>query len=143
MFQQPSPFNRFIAISPSLWYDNQLMSKIEKTYSEKNRELHAKLFLTSGGYGEEIAQPPMFKNFNAQLKASNYKGLEMESLVIDKTGDLTSGFCTTIRGLQFIYSKPDLSLDTALLNEYLAITNMILLCCAKAIHFIFQDLESR
>ena len=34
LFQQPSPFNRFIANSPSLWYDNQLMSKMEKTYSE-------------------------------------------------------------------------------------------------------------
>ena len=117
MFQQPSPFNRFIANSPSLWYDNQLMSKIEKTYSEKNHSLNAKLFLTSGGYEEEI-DPNMFKNFLAQLTVSNYKGLEMESLVVDKTGHLTAGFYAIIRGLQFIFSKPYIMVDSSVLNQY-------------------------
>lgn len=117
LFQQPSPFNRFIATSPSLWYDSELISKLEKSYAEKNHELPAKLFLSSGGYEEEN-DPPTFKNFIAQLKASNYKGLEIESLVIDKTGHLTSGFYATIRGLQFIYGKRDIAVDTALLNEY-------------------------
>ena len=118
MFQQPSPFNRFIANSPSLWYDNQLMSKIEKTYSEKNHSLNAKLFLTSGGYEEEI-DPGMFKNFLVQLAASNYKGLEMESLVVDKTGHLTAGFYAIIRGLQFIFSKPYIMVDSSVLNQYI------------------------
>ncbi len=117
MFQQPSPFNHFIANSPSLWYDNQLMSKIEKTYSEKNHSLNAKLFLTSGGYEEEI-DPGMFKNFLVQLAASNYKGLEMESLVVDKTGHLTAGFYAIIRGLQFIFSKPYIMVDSSVLDQY-------------------------
>lgn len=117
MFQQPSPFNRFIANSPSLWYDNQLISKIEKTYSEKSHELNAKLFLTSGGYEEEN-DPPMFTNFVAQIKASNYKGLQMESLVVDKTGHGTAGFYANIRGLQFIFNKPYIMIDSAVLDKY-------------------------
>ena len=117
LFQQPSPFNRFIANSPSLSYDNLLISNIEKEYGTKSHELHAKLFLSSGGYEEETG-PPFFKNFVAQLQASHYKGFEMDSLVIEKTGHLTAGFYAIIRGMQFIYSKPDIALGTSLLNEY-------------------------
>jgi predicted alpha/beta superfamily hydrolase len=117
MFQQPSPFNHFIANNPSLFYDNQVILKMEKAYAEKNHSLNAKLFLTSGEYEEEI-NPPIFKNLVAQLKARNYKGLEMESLVVDKTGHGTAGFYANLRGLQFVYGKPDIQVDTALLNKY-------------------------
>jgi len=117
LFQQPSPFNGFIAMSPSLWYDDQLVSKMEKTFSEKNHELNAKLFLSSGGYEEEI-NPPMFKEFCEQLKSHNYKGLEMESLVVDKTGHLSAGPYANIRGLQFIFGKPDIFIDSLALDNY-------------------------
>ena len=117
MFQQPSPFNRFIANSPSVFYDNLLMSKIEKEYAAKTHELKAKLFLSSGSY-EEDNDPPFYKNFVAQLKASNYNGLEMESIVVDKTGHSSAGFYALIRGMEFIYSKPNITVDSALLNEY-------------------------
>lgn len=118
LFQQPSPFNRFIANSPSLWYDNQVIFKMEKSYSEKNHVLNAKLFLTSGGYEEETDLIPTFKNFCDQLRASNYKGLEMESLVIEKTGHLTAGFYANVRGLQFVYNKADIKVDSLLLDQY-------------------------
>ncbi|MEO6547226.1 MAG: alpha/beta hydrolase-fold protein [Ferruginibacter sp.] len=117
LFQQPSPFNRFMANSPSLWYDNLLMLKIEKEYLAKSHKLNAKLFLSSGGYEEEN-DPPVFEDFIAQLQSSHYVGLEMENLVIEKTGHLTAGFYAIIRGMQYIYSKPDILLDTILLNEY-------------------------
>lgn len=118
LFQQPSPFNRFIANSPSLWYNNQLMLKMEKSYSERNHELNAKLFITSGGYEEETDPVSMFKNFCDQLKASNYKGLEMESLVVEKTGHLTAGFYANVRGIQFVSNKADIKVDSLLLAQY-------------------------
>ena len=117
LFQQPSPFNRFIANTPSLWYDDQLVSKMEQKFSEKNNELNAKLFLSSGGYEEEMG-PPIFKDFCTQLKSRNYKGLEMESLVVDKTGHLSVAAYANIRGLPFIFGKPDIAVDPLVLDNY-------------------------
>lgn len=117
LFQQPSPFNRFIANTPSLWYGDQLVSKMEEKFSEKNNELDAKLFLSLGGYEEAIG-PPMFKDFCVQLKARNYNGFEMESLVVDKTGHLSVSSYANTRGLQFIFSKPDIKIDSLTLDQY-------------------------
>jgi uncharacterized protein len=117
LFQQPSPFNRFIANSPSLSYDNELMLKTEKTFATGHQELHAKLFITSGGYEEEMG-PPMYTNFIKQLSGSKYKDFEMDSVVIDKTGHLTATSYAIVRGLQFVFSKPDLIVDTVLLKQY-------------------------
>ena len=118
LLQQPSPFNRFIANSPSLSYDNQLMLKMEKNYSEKNHELNAKVFISNGGYEDENDYPPNIRNFIEQLTASKLKGLEIESLVDEKTGHLSNGFYANVRGLQFIFSKPDVEVDSLLLKQY-------------------------
>jgi predicted alpha/beta superfamily hydrolase len=117
LFQQPSPFNRFVANSPSLWYDDQLMFKTERAFAAQHQQLNAKLFTSSGSYEEE-SNPPMYANFIQQLKASNYKGFEMESFVVDKTGHGSEPPYAISRGLQFVFSKPALTLDTALLKQY-------------------------
>ncbi|MET0636545.1 MAG: alpha/beta hydrolase-fold protein [Chitinophagaceae bacterium] len=118
LFQQPSAFNRFIVNSPSLWYDNQLLYKMEKDFSEKHQDLNAKLYISTGGYEEEMAPAPAFKSFCDQLRARNYKGLEMESLVVEKTGHLTASSYGNIRGLQFVYNKADVKVDSSLLNQF-------------------------
>ena len=117
LFQQPSSFNRFIANSPSLEYDDELMLKTEKAFAAQHQHLNAKLFITSGGYEEEMG-PPMYKKFVRQLSGNKYKGFELDSLVIEKTGHLTATPYAIVRGLQFIFSKPDLTLDTLLLKQY-------------------------
>jgi hypothetical protein len=93
------------------------MLKMEKAFAEKNRQLNAKLFITLGGFEKTIG-PPMYQNFVGQLRDRKYKGFEMKDLVIDKAGHLTAAPYAIIRGLQFIFSKPDLTLDTALLKQY-------------------------
>jgi hypothetical protein len=117
LFTEPSLFNRYIANSPSLWYDNNLIFLLEKSFVEKHHELNAKLFTSSGGYEEEF-DPVSFKKFIAQVQASKYKGLEIESLVVDKTGHGSAGPYAISRGLQFVFSKPDIILDTLLLDQY-------------------------
>jgi len=117
LFQQPSSFNRFIANSPSVEYDDEWMLKTEKAFAGKHQQLNAKLFITLGGF-EETVGPPMYQNFVSQLKDRKYKGFEMKDLVIDKTGHLTAAPYAIVRGLQFVFNKPDLTVDTALLKQY-------------------------
>ena len=59
-----------------------------------------------------------FTRFINQVRARKYKGLELESIVLDKMGHASSDAISAIRGIQFIYSKPELLLDTVLLNQY-------------------------
>ena len=118
LFNQPGLFNRYIANSPSLFYDDGLIFKIEKSFAPKNHVLKAKLFMSNGGYEEENDFPPWFGNFKNQLQVSNYSGLEVEALIIDKMGHLGQGFYAVGRGLEFVYGKPDITVDTLLLNQY-------------------------
>lgn len=93
------------------------MLKTEKAFAAQHPQLNAKLFITSGGYEEET-NPPMYKNFVQQLSKSKYKGFEMDNLVVDKTGHVSENPYAIARGLQFLFSKPEVTVDTALLKQY-------------------------
>jgi len=56
--------------------------------------------------------------FTKQLKASNYKGLEFESMVVENTGHGSEGSYGFVRGLQYVFRKPALILNASVLDEY-------------------------
>jgi hypothetical protein len=118
LFHEPTLFNRYIVMGPSLFYDNELTFKYERQFAEKNKTLNAKIFLSSGEYEEDVDFSKGFTRFVKQLKASNYRGLELESLVADKMGHIGEGAYSTGRGLQFIYSRPEIVVDSFLLDKY-------------------------
>jgi predicted alpha/beta superfamily hydrolase len=118
LFHEPSLFNRYIIISPALEWGNGILFKYEKSFAEKNRELNAKVFISSGEYEEAVPFKSSFKRFVSQLKASHYKGLDLEDVVISKMGHSGSGTVGGIIGLQYIYSKPELQPDNSLLDKY-------------------------
>ena len=84
LFHEPGLFNRYIIVSPSLWWDNEMVFKYEKNFAEKNGALNAKVFISSGEYEEAIDFGNGFNRFGSQLRASRYKGLELESVVLEK-----------------------------------------------------------
>ena len=118
LFHEPALFNRYIIISPALWWDNEIVFKYEKEFAKKNSSLNAKLFISSGKYEEKIDTDNGFNRFTKQLKASKYKGLEIESMIIDRMGHLGSGTMGAILGLQSAYSKKDVILNPPLLEKY-------------------------
>jgi predicted alpha/beta superfamily hydrolase len=117
LFHEPGLFNSYIALSPPLWYDNQLIFKYEKEFAEKKPDLSIKLFIAFGGYEVEM-NPGMFDKFYDQLKVSKYRGLEIEKLVVDKTGHQTMVPYAAQRGMQYVFSKPDLIIDGLILDKY-------------------------
>jgi len=119
LFHEPALFNRYIIISPALWWDDEIVFKYEKDFAKKNSSLNAKVFISSGEHEEKIDVGNRFNRFTNQLKARNYKGLEIESMVIDRMGHLGSGTMGAILGLQSVYSKKkDFMPDTFLLEKY-------------------------
>lgn len=118
LFHEPTLFNRYIIISPSLDCDNEILFKYEKTFAAKNKTLNAKIFISSGEYEEASSFKSTFTRFVDQLKASKYKGLELESMVVNRMGHSGSGTVGGIMGLQSIYSKPAVKLANSLLDQY-------------------------
>ena len=118
LFHEPALFNRYIIISPALWWDNEIVFKYEKDFAKKNTSLNAKLFISSGEYEEKIFTGNVFNRFTNQLKASRYKGLEIESMVIDRMSHNGSGTMGAIIGLQSVYSKKDIIPNPLLLQKY-------------------------
>lgn len=76
LYQKPARFSRFIAVNPAAVWDNNSIAAIDARFAEKNKSLPARLFIS---YGSDEYAP--FRQatvaFQKQLKARNYKGLEL------------------------------------------------------------------
>ena len=118
LFHEPSLFNSYIISCPSLEYDDGVFFGYEKAFAEKHPELNKKLFITSSEYEESITTASLFEKFIHQLKDSKYKELKLETLVVEKMGHATQYLYAVGRGLQFVFSRPDLLLDTGVLDQY-------------------------
>lgn len=118
LFHDPALFNSYIVSCPALEYGNGIFFEYEKAFSAKHQELNKRLFITSSEYEEVITTASLFEKFINQLKDSKYKEFKLETLVVEKMGHATQYPYAVGRGLQFVFSRPDLMLDTLLLNQY-------------------------
>lgn len=84
MFTEPELFSRYIAVSPSLWYDDHLMFKIEKAYAAKSRKLpiHAYFCVGSREHNEERNMVTDLAAFLSQVREHEYDGLVLGDLVM-------------------------------------------------------------
>ncbi|HMI02599.1 MAG TPA: alpha/beta hydrolase-fold protein [Pedobacter sp.] len=118
LFHEPGLFNRYILASPALQSDDDITFKTEKSFAERNHTLNAKIFISSSEVEESLFPVTNFQKFISQLKASNYKGLDLDTLVVEEMSHASEGPYSIARGLQFLFSKPNLKLNTLLLDQY-------------------------
>jgi predicted alpha/beta superfamily hydrolase len=86
LFHAPETFNRYIAVSPSLWWADRRIFEYEQEFAGKHSDLPVKLFL-SVGEREEGQYPGSrmvsnLKEFYQRLEDRHYAGLEMEMVVM-------------------------------------------------------------
>jgi predicted alpha/beta superfamily hydrolase len=118
LFDQPDLFNRFIILSPSVWGNSQMIFQYEEKFAQKKLPLNVKIFFGCGEYELPFDPTDSFNKFSNQLRLRNYKGLEMESAILEKMGHGSVSCMGISRGLQFIYKKPDIKVETSLLEKY-------------------------
>ena len=118
LFHEPTLFKHYIIGSPSLDYDNAVAFRLENEYAATHKALNAKLYLHSSEYEEEMDQTDNFSKLIKQIKAHQYKGLELESLVVPKMSHASSGPYAGARGLQFIFDKKEHLLETSQLDQF-------------------------
>jgi predicted alpha/beta superfamily hydrolase len=83
-FTDPELFQRYIIVSPSLWYDDHLMLQVEQTYAGHRRRLPARIFFIVGAR-EVNRQRDMvsdLRRFVAQVEGHDYEGLQLRWRVL-------------------------------------------------------------
>jgi predicted alpha/beta superfamily hydrolase len=91
LLTQPDTFDTYILSSPSLWFDNKTMFKLEQQYATNHKDLKARVQLYAAEF-EQIKPGPRYANrvsivddmllFEKTLKSRNYPGLQIQSQII-------------------------------------------------------------
>ena len=114
MFAQTDLFNMYALTSPALTWANGAIYKEEEQYAKEHSDLPVRLYMAVGGY-EDVDG---FNHFADKLKGRNYKNLKMETKVVEgmgHSGGKAEGFT---RGMQFVFKRPELKLDSTALAQY-------------------------
>ena len=83
MFQNAAQFRNYIAVSPALYWKEQIMLEYEAAFASKNRALPASLFLSMGELendDDDDSFDGMLRLFD-QLESRGYAQLEMEKKI--------------------------------------------------------------
>ncbi len=106
-FTTPELFSNYILVSPSLWYDNWLMFRLEENFavSRNNKELPVKLFLSVGSreINAERNMVEDLEKFYKQITARDYSGLAIQMMVFDDETHNSIFPAALTRGLRYIY----------------------------------------
>jgi non-heme chloroperoxidase len=99
-------FQRVIAGSPSIGWDDRVILETESAYAEDHDFLPAQLFLSSGflednqEFGESVAD---VKELVAILEARNYSGLQIKTAYFEDETHISVIPATISRGLRSVY----------------------------------------
>jgi predicted esterase len=102
LFTDPSLFWGYLAGSPYIPWDHDLLVKQEADFAAKHKDLSARLYFGVGG-AEELVTPGV--SFVRTLTARHYGGLHWDARVIE--GERHSGVKPEFynRGLRFLFSN--------------------------------------
>lgn len=104
LFEKPQLFNRYVMISPALFWDNNYILKLEKNFSEHEKSLNAVVY-TSVGSLEESQFLETWKEFTGSLKQHKYTGLKLTAEISESETHYTIIPHLATRGLISVF-KP-------------------------------------
>lgn len=91
LLTQPDTFDTYILSSPSLWFDNKTMFKLEQQYAAQNKNLKARVQLYAAEF-EQVKPGKRYASrvnivedtlqFEKALKSRHYPGLQIQSQII-------------------------------------------------------------
>lgn len=115
MFAKPGLFQGYVAASPAIGFDNQVIYRFEKEYAEKKSNASARLYMTIGDVERGL---PAYQRWESHLASRKYPQLSMTSKILENTGHSGTKAETYSRGMQYVYERPKLLLSAALLDKY-------------------------
>lgn len=115
MLTHTEMFNGYAAASPAIGWDNEVLYQYEKIFAAKKLTNPVRLYMT---VGDVERSRPVFERFADQLINRNHANVSIRSKVLENTGHSGTKSETYSRGLQFIFERSKLNLDSAILNKY-------------------------
>lgn len=103
-YQAPDFFSGFIALSPAVEWDKQALVKLDNRHAKTHSSLNGRLFISYGSIEYPAFRDPII-NFQKQLTARKYQGMELLNYAmdgLDHTGIKGDGY---VRGLMWVW-KP-------------------------------------
>lgn len=101
LLTRPELFQRYIIVSPSLWYDDKLCLKLEDDYSRSNKSLYAKAFFCAGWEGKDMTI--LMHELVSTLERRKYTGLTVQGLTFPNETHNSVFPGALSRGLLYIY----------------------------------------
>lgn len=107
LLTKPTVFQRYILVSPSLWWDDKMIFDLENKFAASNNSLKANVFYTIGGWENPKICPMVsqMKQFVAKVKSRNYKGLSINSHVFASETHNSVFPAALSRGLRVVFNK--------------------------------------
>ena len=112
LFAEPGLFQRYVAASPAIGWDNGVIRQYVQKYTERSP---ARLYMTVGGVERGV---PYFEEFSEYLNGRNYKSLKVGTRVLDNTGHSGTKGEGFARGLQYSYERPSITIDSKQIKKY-------------------------
>ncbi|MBV8518048.1 MAG: alpha/beta hydrolase [Acidobacteria bacterium] len=107
MLARPGLFQRYIAVSPSLWYDDHLMLRIESEFAKTHRALPVRAYLCVGSHehSDDGSMIDDLEAFAAQLRAHAYDGLALRTRVMENETHNTVYPGGISNGLRYVFQS--------------------------------------
>lgn len=115
MFTHTDMFAGYAAASPAVGWDNEVLYKYEKDFATKKLSKPVRLYMT---VGDVERGRPAFEKMATFMTGKNYQDVSIHPKVLENTGHSGTKGETYARGLQYIFEKPKLKLEDAVLNKY-------------------------
>jgi uncharacterized protein len=104
LFSKPELFDNYIILGPALLWNDKEIFKQESKYSENHSTINANVFTAIGKLdNEDITKP--WVDFITQVKSHNYKGLTINTRIIEDETHLSMLPVSVTRGLKTILTK--------------------------------------
>lgn len=104
LLTHPGLFHRYVAVSPSLWYDDHLVTRLEDTFAADHDALPARLYLCVGSreHDSERSMVADLRHLAERLESRRYRGLALEARVLeDETHNSVFPACLS-NGLRYV-----------------------------------------
>lgn len=98
LLTRPAMFQRYILSSPSLWFDQHVIERIEAAYAIVHADLDARVLLSIGAHETPASDAPFAarndmvahtRSFADRLRGRVYPGLQLETRVVPDEDHLT------------------------------------------------------
>ena len=106
MFQarNTNPFDKFIPVASSFWYDSGVIFESEESYAQNNSDFQIKVHTTTGAL-EGVVMVASFEEMNERIRGRNYPNLKYKSEILKKYGHSRSDYISYEDGLVYVFNN--------------------------------------